>query len=165
MPTHAITPSAPDTTQIAPPSGGGTIAPADTIFDAVFDRSRNFRIELPYDTALAFIRAIDQYNEFHWTTVTDALERIDGLIPRRRYQQGNPNNGKRDYRISVGREGSPVIYLERYEFFDTPRLDTASMKAICREMELIASADDSTYHIEDTALLQGRKIQFRFWWD
>lgn len=165
MPTHSITPPAIDTTHIVPPSGAGNIAPADAIFDAVFDRSLNFRIELPYETALSFVRRIDQYNEFHWPTVMDALKRIDGLIPRRRYQEANPNNGKRDYTISVGREGSPVIYLERLEFFDKPQLDTATMKAICREMELIASADESHYHVENFSFGPGRKIEFRFWWD
>lgn len=165
MPTNAITPPAPDATSIGPHSGRSDIAPADAIYEAVFDRSLNFRIELPYETALSFIRRIDQYNEFHWTRVTEALKRIDGLIPRHRYPDGNPNNGKRDYSISVGREGSPVIYLDRLEFFDKPRLDAATMKAICREMELIASADESHYHIDDSSFGFGRRIEFRFWWD
>ena len=154
MPTQTITPSA-----------AHQIPPADAIFDAVFERSGNFRIELPFEQAQTFIRRIDQYNEFNAPQVLDALDRIDGLIPRKQYGPGNPNNGQRDYRISVGREGSPVIYLERFEFFDTPWLDTATMNAICLEMELTASADESHHHIEDSIFLKGRKVEFRFWWD
>jgi len=164
MPSNAITPPAADATQIASPSRGGTIAPADAIFEAVFDRSLNFRIELPYDTALSFIRRIDQYNEFHWSTVTETLERIDGLTPRSRYDEGNPNNGKRDYTISVGREGSPVIYLERLEFFGKERLDDATIRAICREMELSAKADESHFRIVPFTFSKGRNIEIRFWW-
>lgn len=154
MPTQTITPP---TTNQTPP--------ADDLFDAVFDQSLNFRIELPFEKAQAFIRRIDRYNEFDASLVLDALERIDGLMPRMQYGPGNPNNGGRDYKISVGREGSPVIYLERWECFDKPRLDTATMKSICRELELIARADDSHYHIDEFSLLPGRKIEFRFWWD
>jgi len=165
MPTHSSTPPVTDTTAVALQRSSNTISTADAIYEAIFDRSFNFRIQLPYETALSFIRRIDHYNEFNWSTVTDALERIDGLIPRSQYKQGNPNNGKRDYKISVGREGSPVIYLERLEFFNTSWLDTPTMKAICREMELIASADESHYHIEDSVFLPGRKVEFRFWWD
>jgi len=152
-------------TQTITPSVTHQISPADAIFDAVFERSGNFRIELPFEQAQAFIRRIDQYNEFSAHQVLDALDRIDGLIPRKQYGPGNPNNGRRDYMISVGREGSPVIYLERLEYFDKPRLDNATMKAICREMELIASADVSHYFIEDSSFRHGRKIKFRFWWD
>jgi hypothetical protein len=154
MPTQTITPSA-----------AHQIPPTDAIFDAVFERSLNFRIELPFEQAQAFIGRIDQYNEFNAPRVLEALDRIDGLIPRKQYGPGNPNNGQRDYTISIGREGSPVIYLERLEFFDKPELDNATMKAICREMELMASADESHYRIRDLSCGPGRKIEFRFWWD
>ena len=77
----------------------------------------------------------------------------------------NPNNGNRDYRISVGREGSPVIYLERLEFNGKPKLDDATMKAVCREMELSARADEADYRVVPLVFGPGRKIEFRFWWD
>ena len=154
MPTQTIT--APNINQTPP---------ANDIFDAVFEKSLNFRIELPFEEAQEFIRRIDRYNEFDASLVLDGLQRIDGLLPRMQYSPGNPNNGRRDYKISVGREGSPVIYLDRWEVFDKPELDSATMKAICREMELIALADESHYHIDQFTRVPGRKIEFRFWWD
>ena len=136
---------------------------ADEVFDGVFERSLHFRIELPYETALGFIRRIDQYNEFEAGAVIDALERIDHLIPRASYGEGNPNNGQHTYDISIGREGSPVIYLERIEFSFCIPLEEVTMKTICREMELIGRADEADYEVQNFA--GGRKIVFRFWWD
>jgi hypothetical protein len=153
MPTQSITPPA------SHKIGQG-------IFDAVFDRSLNFRIELPYSEAIEFISQIGEYNNFRAGNVIDALQRVDRLIPRNSYQPGNPDNGQRNYRISVGRESSPVIYIERYEFsFNNNWLDEQTMKSICREMELCALADESDYTVDEISGFGGRRIKFRFWWD
>ena len=134
------------------------IPPADAIFDAVFERSRNFRVELPYDTAIAFIRRIDTYNAFEAGRVIDALEHADRLIPR--------INGNRDYRIIVGSEGSPVIYLERTEFATAAPMAEKAMKDICEEMKIWALADEADYEVHDYKFCgPTRKITFRFWWD
>ncbi len=85
-------------------------------FDGVFDNSLNFRIELPWEAALEFIRYVGRYNGFQPHRVIAALERVDELIPRKDYGANNPNTGQRSFQISVGREGSPVVYLDRYEF-------------------------------------------------
>lgn len=138
---------------------------ADTIFDAVFDRSLHFQVELDFDQACRFIRRINQYNDFHWGHVLDALDHIDRLIPRRSYGPNNPNNGQRDYTLKIGREGSPVIYLDRLEFFDKEQLSDERIKAICEEMELIGMADEADASIESAAIPNGRHISFRFWWD
>ena len=136
------------------------------IFHAVFGKSLDFRIELPYAEALDFIGQIGQYNNFQSGAVLDALERVDRLIPRGSYGPDNPNNGQRNYRISVGRESSPVIYIERHEFsFNKNWLDEQTMKAICGEMELCGLADESDFTVEKHDCFSGRRIQFRFWWD
>jgi len=152
------------------PSNVTTIGPqtqthADRMFDAVFERSGHFRIEMPYEDAQQFIRRIEEYNEFRAANVLHALETADRLIPRNFYGEGNPNNGSRSYTVSVGREGSPVIHLERYEFGDETRMDEVSMKLLCREMELVGKADEADYEIRELHVLNGRKITFRFWWD
>ncbi len=152
--------------QVTTPPAPFQIPPADAIFDAVFERSLFFRIELPYDTAIAFIRRIDKYNDFEAGRVIDGLEHIDRLIPRITGGPGHPNNGNRDYTITVGREGSPVIYLERFEYATKASLADKSMKDICEEMKLCALADEATFEVEDyRPFLIGRKIRFRFWWD
>jgi hypothetical protein len=136
------------------------------MFDAVFDQSLNFRIELPYDTAIAFIRRIGTYNNFEAGRVIDALERTDQLIPRINHGPGNPNNGNRDYKISIGREGSPVIYLERFEYATKAPLAEKAMKDICEEMKIWAEADEADYEVDEfTFRGPSRKITFRFWWD
>lgn len=138
---------------------------ANAIFDAVFDRSLHFQVELDFDEACQFIRRIDRYNDFDWAHVLDALDHIDRLIPRRRYGPNNPNNGQRDYTLRIGREGSPVLYLDRLEFYDKDRLSDDRIKAICEEMELIGMADEADASVEPAAIPDGRHIIFRFWWD
>ena len=137
---------------------------ADEIFDAVFERSLDFRIELKYEDLLGFIRRIGQYNDFESGAVIDAIEAIDRLIPRSFYSEGNPNNGRRAYRLSIGREGSPVIYLERLELSFSKPLAEETMKIICREMELCGRADEADYEVQQVSF-GGRRIRFRFWWD
>jgi len=142
------------------------IAAADELFDAVFHRSSDFRIELDWNDALGFLTRVDRYNEFEAETVIQSLKRVDALIPRAWYNDGNPNNGQRTFRISVGREGSPVVYLDRYEvshFADSP-LKEETMRLICQEMELIARADEATYEIRNWSG-GGGHVRFRFWWD
>jgi hypothetical protein len=137
---------------------------ADNIFGAIFDHSLDFRIELPYEVALRFIERIGMYNEFEAATVLDALARVDRLIPRSAFGAGNPNNGNRDYKIEVGREGSPVIYLQRFEWITEYPLTEDQMKAACLEMQLCGKADEATYEITNCGG-HARRITFRFWWD
>lgn len=140
---------------------------ADAMFDAVFERSHQFRIEMPFDQASRFLHRIGQYNEFEAARVLDALERVDALIPRKFFGEGNRNNGERAYTLSLGREGSPVLYLELYEWgwCKGPALSDDAIEAICREMELIGKADEATCDRQIISCNNGRKVTFRFWWD
>src|SRR5262249_27694858 len=72
-----------------------------------------------FETAIAFIERIGPWNDFEPDVVVEELRNVDGRIPRTFYFEGSPHNGLRNYTISVGREGSPVILLERYEFAET----------------------------------------------
>lgn len=138
---------------------------ADAIFDAVFERSLHFQVELDFDATRAFIRRINQYNDFHWAHVLDALDDVDRLIPRRHYGPENPHNGERDYTLKIGREGSPVLYIERLEVGNKVPLRDGTIKSICEEMELIGKADEADASVEPLSFAQGRKVTFRFWWD
>src|SRR5438067_1232261 len=79
------------------------VATGSQVFDAVFEKTLNFRIEMEYDSARQFIERIGQYNEFDPDCVLSALDQIDDLIPRLNYGGVNPNNGTRKYKIEVGR--------------------------------------------------------------
>ncbi|NLY03072.1 MAG: hypothetical protein GXY83_44035 [Rhodopirellula sp.] len=153
-------------TQVTTTPAPYQIPPAGAIFDAVFDRSLDFRIELPYETAIDFLRRIDKYNDFEAARVIEALERIDQLIQRINGGPGRPTSGNRDYSLSIGRESSPVIYLERWEFAPNCPIPEKCLKDICEEMRIWGRADEATYEIEDFPCWgKSRKITFRFWWD
>ncbi len=134
------------------------------IFDAVFEHTLHFRIEMDYDVLCQFVRRIGQYNDFRAETVLDALDRIDQRIPRTFYGEGNPNSGQRSYTVSIGREGSPVLYLDRYEWNHDDRLSDEQIQFICREMQVNGRADEADYEVTPT-LGGHRKVSFRFWWD
>jgi hypothetical protein len=140
---------------------------ADGIFDAVFERSLHFRIQLPWEQALHFLRRIDRYNDFDAERVVESLERADLAIPRTYCGAQNPNEGQRDFTIAVGREGSPVIYLQRHEFTGRVAMQEASMKAIRNDMKFFGLADEADYYVDHLPRLgrSSRKITFRFWWD
>lgn len=152
MPTQSIT------------IGNAAQAAADQVFDGVFERSLNFAVELEFEQARHFIRRINQYNDFHWARVFDALDAIDRLIPGCHYGPDNPNNCRRSYTLKVGREGSPVLYLERYEWGNRERLTDDRIEMIRSSMEAIAQADEADVEIRPLAI-GGRRIEFRFWWD
>jgi hypothetical protein len=136
------------------------------IYEGVFDQSLHFRIQMHNDAAMQFIRRIGGYNDFQPENVIKALEYIDRLLPRRYYHEGNPNNGERRYEISVGREGSPVIYLDFHEWGNEDYIDTSTLKTICGVASLGGLADEADFAIEQIAGFGGsRQITFRFWWD
>lgn len=136
----------------------------DRIYEAVFEASLDFNIEMTLDTAKQFFRRIDSYNDFAAESVISALDTIGALIPRTHYGEGNPNNGARDFNVSVAREGSPVISLERIEWLGRERMSNELLRQVCRTMQVDASADEADFDISPFST-EGRKIVFRFWWD
>lgn len=138
-------------------TGSAAQQTADLIFDAVFERSLDFQIKLDFDQTCRFIRRINSYNAFEWGHVLDALDHVDRLIPR--------SNGHRDYTLKIGREGSPVLYLDRIEFGSKESLTDAWIEEIFREMRRVALADEADATVEPIEVLNGRHITFRFWWD
>ena len=161
MPIQTIT--APVPAQIA---AARQLAAADDIFEAVFDQSSYFRIDLPWEQALQFLRRIDKYNEFEAERVIEALEHVDQAIPRKDCGEGHPNNGQRDFSIAIGRKGSPVIHVERREDALSVPMEESAMKAACQAVKLIGRADEAFYDIDEYRLSgPSRKITFCFWWD
>lgn len=148
---------------------------ADTIFDAVWKNALSHTIELEWEEARQYIKRIEQYNEFEWEKVHHALDLIDAAMPRMEYPKmadgsENPNSGRRNFSIKVGRERSPVIYIELYELpaYGNPTtpltMDKVDyIKSIMRE---VAVADEADCEIQDMrAHGMGIRYEFRFWWD
>lgn len=147
---------------------------AETIFNAVWDNTLDFQVELDWDVAMAFIDLIERYNDFESTKVKHALELIDLSIKRNEYGpingMPNPNHGRRDIRIKVGRERSPVIYIERYELLrmgtPTHPLTSEKIEYIKSVMQEVGIADEADCEIQDyTSQGMGIRYKFRFWWD
>lgn len=71
----------------------------------------DFHIELPFDHALAAIEKIGGYNNFVPAKVCAALREIDALFRRKPRFIGD-TQVSRLFSVAIGREGSPVIYLD-----------------------------------------------------
>ena len=137
---------------------------------AVFEGTMNMRVEVPYDEANAFFTLLRSYNDMEAGKVHRFLAEIDRIIPKAKYPDGggrpNPNNGNRTYKISVGRESSPVLYIKRYIHSHNEPLSEEQIRLI-KQAARDAKADEIDYKIEDTGTpgFIARIEEFRFWWD
>lgn len=122
-----------------------------------------------------YITVIDTYNAFNSKKVLDMLEKIDSIIPRRYYNENNPNNGNRLYTIEIGREYSPVIYINietktlgKNNFnpellpIITEEIENTAKKALADEIshEMINSDDQNTPENYSWS-----ELKFRIWYD
>ena len=113
------------------------------------------------------------YNEYNKYTVMGAMKQIDQIIPREKYGKDNPNNGNRSYEITVGRESSPVMYLEMKHIGwngTDPKdevLSEEDVKKIKDIMRTEGLCDEADYELEETQAFGNRWAieKFRFWWD
>lgn len=138
-------------------------------YKTMFELSLYHRMKLPYDEVLEYVNAIGGYNEFEANRVKQMLYEIDQIIPRVYYNPKNPNNGKQNFELEIGREGSPVIYLTVREFSKDRQhiiddlLDL--MPAIKQVAERVGKCDEFTQDLEVFPILGGRQVQIRMWWD
>lgn len=137
---------------------------------SVFEGTLHMRIEVSFAEALGFFSLLRSYNQLEGAKVHELLYAIDNTIPRTKYPDAgglpNPNNGKRAYAISVGREGSPVLYIKRYIHVKDGPLSAERVRLI-KQAARKALADEIDYELEDVRIPgYGVRIeQFRFWWD
>lgn len=142
-------------------------------YKKVFDLSLDMRIKLSYDEVINVVDAIGGYNEFAYENVKSMMEQIDALIPRVYYNENNPNNGTRAYEMSIGREGSMVIYytLHSYDDIGSKANTVAKVRALEKEIKKIAHetglADecDMTYKNDDRVFKTFEELEIRIWWD
>lgn len=129
------------------------------------------RIELPYDEILSDAEAAGDYHEFTPDRLREMLERFDQIIPRAYYNEGNPNNGERAYKLAIGREGSMVVYLNLqslwssengYEAIQAVSENSDELERIARQ---IGKADEfDITHRKDAAGYYD-EVEIRIWWD
>ena len=76
-------------------------------------RNLNFRITCDdLEDLKKCVQIIDQYNDFDYKNVNDAVELYANL--KRYYNENNPNNGKDLLTFDIGRESSPVMYIKYF---------------------------------------------------
>jgi hypothetical protein len=126
----------------------------------VMHGSLDCRIRVDPSVAARTIRIFGGYNEMTIEGFVRLLREIDRIVGRMSYQSDNPNNGFIGYKIDIGREGSPVLYVELGEYdwrtsqpkpFSEPvqrELYAAARRALADEIDFIN---------------EGRTL--RIWWD
>jgi len=142
-------------------------------YKKVFDISLDMRIKLSYDEIINVVDVIGGYNEFVYESVKLMMEQIDALIPRAYYNENNPNNGTRAYEMSIGREGSMVIYynLHSYNDIDNKTNIVAKVRAMEKEIKKkahetgLADECDMTCENDDRAFEKFEELGIRIWWD
>lgn len=144
-------------------------------YKQLVDLSLQFRVQLPYEEILNVAEAANGYNNFNTSVLREMLKKFDEIIPVQFYNEGNPNNGNRLYRLSIGREGSMVIYLNMSGYINCGR-DLEVIKLIQekeKELEMIAynigKADEFSIEVEETGggvnSIKVTSLEMRIWWD
>ncbi len=147
----------------------GIMSDKRILYKKMFEESLRHNTELGYENAVEYIRAIGSYNEFEANKVIEMLDEIDELIPRAYYNEGNPNNGKRNYSIRVGRESSPVMYIVLYSWKSTDGIEQIKeLEAKEHEFEQIAlkiGLADEFFMSHKESHYGYYGLEMRIWWD
>lgn len=126
-------------------------------------RNLNFRVECKnLEDLQQCVKIIDSYNDFNWKTINKALN--EHVSHKVYYNQDNPNNGNDLFTFHIGREGSPVIYIDfnsklRAKYKIDKTLTQEEFKEIIKNLAKDALADE--HSTESTA----SGITARLWWD
>lgn len=129
-------------------------------YSKVFELSLDMLIKLPYDEILEAAKGVGGYNEFNPEDLEKMMVMFDEIIPRKYYNQGNPNNGMRAYDLSIGREGSMVLYYSIYDIHSEAVNTVKEKEARLKDIALgIGKADE--FNIEE----EGNWTKIRIWWD
>ena len=113
------------------------------LFKLFFENNLMFKVSIDNDQFKPLVKAIGEYNEFN----PDRVIRV--LLPLIKTDE--------DIKISIGREFSPVIYLEKYIEKDT-NLEEEKQKFDKIGKRLLAD-EISIDNVQDI------KIKVRYWFD
>ena len=122
--------------------------------------STDFRIALSPDEAVDWASQVGEYNNMPTGAMKQLVDRINIVVPRMQYDEGNPNNGKTFHTIHVGNSGSRFVEVRFYKGY-TDRLDCdlVSLSTMLRNIgdDLQADANETTQ--------TNRYFTHRYWWD
>ncbi len=117
-----------------------------------------YRVELSPVEAQGFLYRSDKY--IGWVTASNLLQSIDNLIPRISFGAGDDSNGRKFYRLSIGRECSRVIYVELAKTYLPNEFDYEKLSRDIGRAAELAGADEAWCERDDDG-----GYRFRMWWD
>lgn len=133
-------------------------------YEEIFKNSFRFKYETPLKDVSTFLEAIGDYNEFSPQTAISMLRKMDSYLPR---YKGN----RERYKVSIGRENSPVIYLNIFACGADHDDVVGSVKDVEEVLKKIAydigKVDEFSidYEKADGWGMSVTKIEIRMWWD
>jgi len=113
------------------------------------------------DFMKALLQSYGQWNDYNGTVVADTIEIIFEMLPRVYYNEGNPNNGNRNFK-SVNIHSDSLITLSMYGTLSEDEI--AIVKRIIDTYGQLMKADERTLTIDDKCG-QYKEYTIRFWWD
>ena len=137
-----------------------------------FEDSLNFVVTLKFEQFKKYVQQIGNYNDFTPERAIEVIEKVSEMLPPIYYNEGNPNNGQLQFEISIGREGSPVIYLSFNDYLGYMRniLETEGYRDMLeRKVAEVSNADEIQFldpeRFDYGTGLPARKYVMRIWWD
>jgi hypothetical protein len=137
----------------------------------VMEGSTSCCIELPdVDLARDFWKKFQVYNGMDQPRILRLIDVIDQEMPRMKFPGDNPNNGNHAMRISVGNEGSAVMYVKLGKFYTKGReAEVKRAWALIQMAAEAAGADEVDDCSEPGGVSGGFPYEgewiFRIWWD
>lgn len=138
-------------------------------------RSLTYQCECSgYTDFINCINTIDSYNEFDAYTIRNAARKY--LDINQFYGDKNPNNGNSLFKFTIGREGSPVLYIAYNECFATKVITKRDGALVSwadyngEDFKLnmglfAASVKADEFSIEESEVFGKKYYQARFWFD
>jgi len=129
-------------------------------FNNMWKWSINFQVKFTPEEMPTYLKQEKHYNEYDGAKVREMIQKIDALTPTKYYNPGNPNNGKPHHVYNIGREGSPVIYLEIRKIYMPNNFDYDTYTMDLKRLAYEAEADEA-------GIITNNDHEFiaRFWWD
>lgn len=92
------------------------------------------------------------------TKLRAMLKKIDRVMPRMQFGDGNPNNGKTFHTYRIGKEYSRVVYVDAGKNFN-PEANWEQVARVVKQIGKAANADEIGITNDDLML------SIRLWWD
>ncbi len=120
------------------------------------------------------LKIIDQYNEFNYSTMKEHI--YDYLEVNKFYGETNPNNGLNLFNFWIGRESSPVFYVEFTDSYNPNQIlnrngaevefcsyTAAAFKVAMNFLRQMIKSDE--FNIKEVSMFGYITYTARFWFD